>query len=519
MKKLIIAALACAGLFASCDMNEEPVGSITYDKTLKTVGDAEQFRNGFYNSLRVITTGGYITYPAIQADNFIGVIINGNRLGAINNGNIYANNGDMEGLWAGMYSRIASVNFFLPRAQVLYNAAATQEEKDEMDRYIHEAKFMRAYYYYYLLDHFCQPYTPAKGNTAALGVPLTTTYNPTAVGSTYPGRSTLNQSFDFINNELDSVYKHLKAYETAYPEVAAEEMTCRMAPYVGTWTVRAMQARLALLKQDWQKAYDYANEIILSNQFPLVNGGGILTTAFANMWKSDTGTEIIFMPFCDVNERAGIGETGSTWLSIYSDKLDYIATQNALAIYSPDDVRYKTFFEGRTINVYSTFVNVPAFVKFPGNDALAQGSGTAFRNKAKVFRTAEMELIVAEAAYRLGLYTEANAALTALREKRIKGYDKTQTFSGDQILTEIQLERNRELIGEGFRISDLRRWGLPCSRNLEYTDPAYADAKAPTVVAGRAVEYTGDDYRYTWPIPSTEMQCNPQMKGQQNPGY
>ena len=38
-----------------------------------------------------------------------------------------------------------------------------------------------------------------------------------------------------------------------------------------------------------------------------------------------------------------------------------------------------------------------------------------------------------------------------------------------------------------------------------------------------AYAYTGtfsaDDYRFTWPIPQAEMDVNPQLRGQQNPGY
>lgn len=33
------------------------------------------------------------------------------------------------------------------------------------------------------------------------------------------------------------------------------------------------------------------------------------------------------------------------------------------------------------------------------------------------------------------------------------------------------------------------------------------------------ISYEPGDYRLVWPIPYREMSVNPQLKGQQNPGY
>lgn len=106
-----------------------------------------------------------------------------------------------------------------------------------------------------MMDHYCQAYTPENGDTPYLGMPIQSTYDPTPIISAYPGRSTLNETFSFIENDLDSCYRTLKYYEDKYSnseDVAI--MTSRNATYIGTWTVKALQARLALLKQDWQRA-------------------------------------------------------------------------------------------------------------------------------------------------------------------------------------------------------------------------------------------------------------------------
>lgn len=517
--KIIMSLVACGALFTSCDMNMVPKNIIPEDEALETVENFRDYRNGFYNALRGMTTGSYVSIPAMQADMFVGLIVNGNRLGNISNGNILSNNGDMAGLFYAPYSQISDVNYYLPRAEALLNTNLDSEEDyAQVRRYIGEAKFLRAYCNYFLLDHFCPTYTSANGDTPGLGVPLQFTYNPTSDASTYPGRSTLNETFAAIEKDLDDCYAALEAFESEYTEIANSEMLVRNAPYLSTVAVNAFRARLALLKGDYQRAYDLASEIIgrtTGVTYPLA---GIMQ--YANLWKADTGTEVIFRPFASKEEASGLGATGSAWLSQY-DRCDYVATENALSLYdAANDVRYSSFFAAELINVFSVEVNVPSFVKYPGNSSLnLTANSNSFKNMPKMFRTSELVLIKAEAADALGKTTEANEALNMIRKARIKNWDATTTYSGQELTHEIRLERTRELLGEGFRISDLRRWHQGFTRSVDYTDARYEEVPGVTVVASRDVEYLVDDHRLVWPIPANELQTNPQIAGQQNPGY
>ena len=65
-------------------------------------------------------------------------------------------------------------------------------------------------------------------------------------------------------------------------------------------------------------------------------------------------------------------------------------------------------------------------------------------------------------------------------------------------------------------MSDLRRWGDGFDRDINYN---INDKMNAVVVKLGKLSYSKDDYRYVWPIPSDEFINNPQMKGQQNPGY
>ncbi|MDE5702785.1 MAG: RagB/SusD family nutrient uptake outer membrane protein, partial [Bacteroides sp.] len=90
-------------------------------------------------------------------------------------------------------------------------------------------------------------------------------------------------------------------------------------------------------------------------------------------------------------------------------------------------------------------------------------------------------------------------------------------LSGNALTQAIRDERLKELIGEGFRLSDLRRWNEGFTRDSSY--PISPDIEGFFVNAGKTLSYQPGDYRMVWPIPATEIQSNPQLDGQQNPGY
>lgn len=109
------------------------------------------------------------------------------------------------------------------------------------------------------------------------------------------------------------------------------------------------------------------------------------------------------------------------------------------------------------------------------------GAVSNYINKIKPFRIAEQYLIAAEAyARRGGAGDEAAACeyLNALRSKRIPGY-KEKLYSGNALLNEIKEERARELFGEGFRFTDLKRWGEGMARSAAQDNQIISNAGGP----------------------------------------
>ena len=504
MKKIILSLLLGAGLLSSCNMDKNPVGTLNGDDPFSGMNDASRYRNYIYANIRSVTSSGYFTYPEIEMDMFQATNQVGNRGIVFASGDVLPSTGETGTYFDALVLQVGSVNYFLAKMEELLTTTDDPETLLSYNRFIGEAKFARAYFNSLLLDRFCPEYTEANADKAALGIPVFTTYNPTADRTTYYGRSTMRESVEFINKDLDEAIVPILAYENDSRANAPMPMDA----YVSSNCVKALQARIALLTLDYQTAIEKANEVINTGKYPLVTYAN-----YAAMWSDDNGTEIIFRPYCSApNELPS--SIGSTWLSIYVDQADYVPTQACLDMYSRRiDARYSAFFDTRDLNFEGDIVTAYTFNKFPGNSALQTSTALNLMNMPKPFRTSELYLIVAEASYELGNTTDANNALTAIRTARMRSYTATE-YTGDELRDEIRTERTKELIGEGFRMSDLRRWHLAMNRSNPQEDLS-GYLWNSTV----SMNFPANSYKFTWPIPLSELQVNPQMAGQQNPGY
>ncbi len=511
MKKIYFSFILMGALtFSSCSMDETPYGQLDDKTAIQKAADLRDFRNQLYSDMRTITSGSWLYNSDIQMDEFHGLINNGNRVGVFSNGTFTSSESDFTNAWLGCYNIIAKCNSVIENAAKLAgNSAFGKADQTAFKRYDAEAHFVRAYAYFWLAEHFCQSYTQTDPAKEASGLPLVTTYNPSGDISTYPSRSTLEATFTMIEEDMKTAYDGLKAYEA----LGASDVATLDAPnaaYVSSYAVEALQARVALVKGDYPTAAKKAEEVIASGKYKLTD-----IADYAKLWTNDEGTEVIYRPIMSPTELGG--SNGEEYISSAENAADYIPTYAVLSMYADNDVRFDTFFKLYTkLEVEGSQYKAYVLNKFPGNTALRTGSINNIMNMSKVFRLSEMYLIAAEAEARQGNTSTANTYLKAFLAKRLEGYEPSD-YSANTILSAILAEREKEFIGEGMRMSDIRRLGKGFKREADHQEnSALNDIVVKT---GQSLSYAADDHRLTWPIPKDELDANPNIKDQQNPGY
>lgn len=494
-------ALAVMAATASCNLDLKPFGSIDQSNAISTVADADKVYTGLYISFRGSVAGTSVSTSEIQTDLFHATTGFGNNGGYFYRWDFQAAEGECATVWAQNYSNLKDVNFLIDGINKLIGQSAEDISGDDLaklDNYLGEAHFLRAYYHMELVNKFCEAYDPSR--TDQMGIPYITVYEATADRTKYPERGTLTATLEKINADLD----------------IAEEKAVRPGKkgsiYITEDAVKAFRARVYLYAKEYAHAAQYALALIRENKYPLVSS----ETAFRSMWVNDSGEECIMqtdasypndMPSSYDYNYFGYNPASGLYQPYY------IPEKGVLDLFRkyPDDLRLAQFFEEKEITVPQGSQTGLLFAKFPGNPALRDPNNPAsnYAHKQKPFRIAEMYLILAES------YAELNSPdavtyLNALRSKRIPNFS---AGSYSDIRKEIRDERIRELIGEGFRLNDLKRWNLGLERTAPQINSNYV--YEPGRFANLNIE--AGNHRFVWPIPTAELDANPQI--QQNPGY
>lgn len=509
-------------MLTACDMNTVQQGVLD-DTAPLTFDYATNLRNSIvYSNLRSMSVGGWVYNTELQLDQFIGMSNNGGRGGNISNGFLNSSTVAFSSSYTSCYAVISRCNFLIPKCQEIIGSFDGAEAQ-EINRYIAEAKFTRAFAYFYLLDHFCNTNDAKSKGDTSLGLQLVSVYEPTGDSSKYPGRSSLKESIEFIQRDLTEAFDGLTEYEK---NVTDEQCTAG-AYYLSSYAVAALQARMNLVIGDYENAVKKAQYVIGNANYALATGED-----YINMWYDENVDEIIFAPFVNKDEitdqQAFSTCQGYNYWWSDPNQSDYIPTEESifsLIEYEDaegyiNDIRFIAFLGGEphSINVEGGVSKTYVFQKYPGNPNLDTGTAM-YDNFPKTFRLSEQYLILAEAAILAGQEGVAQDAIDTFVHARL--IDPTAlgkiSLSGNELLAFIRNERSKELMGEGFRLSDLRRWQQGFDRNQPYTlNPYVADTRS---INDLQVVYTDNDYRFVWAIPQSEMNINPQLNGQQNPGY
>ena len=495
----------------SCSMDLDPQGAIPDTEALETVSDYRDFSIGLSALMRNITTGDYVVLSDIQLDDFNAVIGNGNRRMEFYNGQVMPSTGEIASIYLGYYSVIAQTNFMIEHGiEKLKDSKITTDDKTVVGYYIGVAYFYRAYCYSCLADKFCQSYKNCTDRAKeGTGLSLQLVYAPSADNSKYPGRSSLVKTYEQIVSDLNNAHSLINAAGVSNPEEAE-----RILPSVEA--VQAMLARVYLNMGEDGKAATIAEELVKNKHYSLISN----KKAFHDMWFRDNGSEIIWKVSADYIYHGSA--TGSAFCN-NDQNPDYVPNNSAIYLFDENDSRWYAWFDNdinentaakqKLITNSGGSASMFLFAKYPGNPTLqpSGASGSNFINMSKPLRIGEMYLVAAEAYANQGNELKAKEYLAAIENARSAG-GNISSLTGTKLMEEIYNERHRELMGEGLRQADLKRWNIGCVRSDAF------DGMNNVIISNyRNLQYNAGDYRLVWPIPQHEIDSNPQMN--QNPGY
>jgi hypothetical protein len=422
------------------------------------------------SDLQLGANEAYARYGAYLNDMYVNALLSDEaKLGANNSGqgeityryqfsSDATSGGDVTGAWFSYYRLIDQANRVLEKVNVV-TAAPEQEPKRNIIR--GQMLAMRAIGHFGLLQAYCKNYNP----TDPKGVPIMLETNRLS----RPARKSMGEAMAQIEADLDTAKVLLSDPNVVFSDTAMNREN-----------VTAFHARIALYKRDYEKAIQYATDVINSGVTNLAP-----SSSFERIWADQSNEELLFRV-----RYANSPTVGGLWTTSTLGKL--ISPSDKLtALYSETDIRRTAYIDDGLVAKY-------LFSPAPGRGLL--------RVDLKAIRISEMYLIRAEA-HALKATPDLDAGtqdLNTLRTERIDGYTPESFPTASALMDAIIEERYKEFAFEGFRFYDLKRYNLPVQRSA--TDASNEWATMPI-----------GSYRFVLPIPNSELLANPNMV--QNDGY
>ena len=341
------------------------------------------------------------------------------------------------GIWKNMYAAIGGANNIIKWANQNSNVL-TAEMKNQV---LGEAYALRAYLHFDLIRMFCPD---VKKTPKASGIP----YNK-EFGVSLPPVYTVEENVQLVVNDLIEAEKLLAndPIQSAIPfEMTNKNDADKFVARLNLYGVKALLARVSLMRGDKTNAIKYAKEVVASGKFNLLD--------FSSTDKSDQDIDILF-------SDEHIFSLRNINLSDYTVNLHYpeITANSSRSAYLPF-VNVNTTYEGNNDDVrYIKWFSVVNgnFVKFNVDNKIK------FFSKMPMIKLSEMYLILAEC-YLGKDDVQAQTYINTLRNHRIRNNSAWGYLTIEYIIQEIK----REFIGEGQLWYAYKRldMGVPTSSGI-----------------------------------------------------
>lgn len=502
MKKYILTSILFSILIIGCDTedslsvsNGSGVSSVTFPQTL---AELERTMNGTYSPLQSQGLHGrYLFYMYDYMGDDCQTERGSVDLLEFKNYTFAATNNDIYLYWKNAYNGISRANFILDKQDninLLEEAVAPQEVKD---KFIAEAKFLRAYYYYLLVERFGD-------------IPL---YTTTDVSPNGLAKSPKEDVYSLIISDLT------EAAEDLYTKAQAEPGR------VTQGSAYALLGKVHLYRKEYTLAKLAFDAIISSGQYSL------MSNYYDNFnTETENNSESVF-------EVQFTYQGGNAWAYAdwggqdngYSETTFRAAEYGALGgfhnndpseellnEYENGDSRFQDNFyvEGDAYgvggaNTVGPIANVSAYWrKYTKTYGQANSNYNGLSDiNTRVIRYADVLLMAAEVENELNNQTDAIDLLNQVRNRvNMPNYGTVAMNATYPVTTKIEIfdaivhERRVELAGEQSRFPDLMRWG-----------------KIESVIGNKF----NASKHYLLPIPQGEFDTNLLLNpsSDQNPGY
>jgi hypothetical protein len=532
---------------SSCSLQRDPETKFTDASFWNTETDLMNANNRLYQTL-----AGY------TIDNRADDVVNAGSLSTISNGNrsVPGESDD----WTFPYQQIYVAN------NILIKGVQANVSDAVKNRYLGEARFFRAYYYFMLVQRYGDvPLLLKTIDTEDPDLRMPRTDRATVIKTIY-------DDLDFAAQWLPTRASLIAAQYGRLTKSAAWSLKARVGLYEGTWRkFRNMDAWQTHL----QVAVDAATQVMGQGHTLFANYAGMFThegegvnnkeNIFVKIYGVSSSNVIVAHNTSRDLENGRIAPTRNLiQLYLYSDGLPAYntdqtpsATKSALYVPENNETSYNTVLDNRdprlAATVYRSGENAYKGAWIP-TTSLGSRSGFAGKKGFNVedwtingaattdrslIRYAEVLLIFAEAKYELnGSITDAdlNTTVNALRTRAGFAPKLTNAFVTTNNLSmreEIRRERTIELALEGFRYDDLRRWKnaetvMPKSllgakyTVAEWTGTAASSLKLNAngilIVEDAANRNFNANRDYLYPVPGNEISLS-SGNVTQNPGW
>lgn len=431
---------------------------------LTSLTEVQAFTRGLYASMRASTYYGrdYLAYAEMRSDEMASNGASG-YYETVRSYTMTSSDGYAAGTYNQIYTMIGKANILIGTNMDTLNGSDLEKAQARFNQ--GQAYALRAQGFFDLLRLYGQKYT---GNSEQLGIVLPLTYDPKAS----KGRSTVAETEAQIEADFNKALTMMTA--NASYDVPSNKVELSLS------ALRTLMARFYLYKGNYAKVREMTNAVV---------------------GKYSVATRDLLQPTFDYTLRGAapnaifeleVGTDSSLGTASYDQMLNTLGYRNlyvlttTYALYATNDIRRNLI----TANGSNYFLSVGARGKYlnrTGADNIK-----LIRYEEVLLNGAEAELNGGDPAKALDYYKQIlvnrlgpipNGSTTITAQQQV---DAITAVTLDMI----KVERRKELLGEGFRMWDLLRWGNKSFKPASISDNllAFPIPRSETDIANTPVK-------------------------------